>query len=190
MFVTNASGGVKFLSSKSKRRDRSPEVLAQEKQMLVLLREMISLLPDTYSQVIELRVYEGFTTRRTRQISSMSPRQMSGSGCTGLSKCSSVVWRLDCKLPRPSTQKGRLGYTRRSRSGNWTRESDCPEIRASSARSRDSLVDVATIVCPPGGAFLSPRVSKPIRFCPRSSSELTAEDDRTKSPESPSCAGK
>jgi len=44
---------------------RTPEDLLQEKQMLTLLREMVSLLPDTYRQVIELRVYEGFSTRQT-----------------------------------------------------------------------------------------------------------------------------
>lgn len=44
---------------------RTPEDLAQEKQLLALLREMISLLPNTYRQVIELRVYEGFSTRQT-----------------------------------------------------------------------------------------------------------------------------
>ena len=38
---------------------RTAEDLMQEKQMLALLREMISLLPKTYRQVIELRLYEG-----------------------------------------------------------------------------------------------------------------------------------
>lgn len=44
---------------------RSPEVMVQQKQLLALLREVISLLPDTYRQVIELRLYEGFSTRQT-----------------------------------------------------------------------------------------------------------------------------
>ena len=44
---------------------RTPEELAQEKQMLMLLREMIALLPDTYRQVIEMRVVEGLSTRQT-----------------------------------------------------------------------------------------------------------------------------
>ena len=47
---------------------RTPEDLAQEKQLLSLLREMIVLLPDTYRQVIELRVYEGFSTRHTADV--------------------------------------------------------------------------------------------------------------------------
>ena len=47
---------------------RSPEDLAQERQMLVLLREMISLLPETYRQVIELRVYDGLSTRQTADL--------------------------------------------------------------------------------------------------------------------------
>ena len=47
---------------------RTPEDLAQEKQMLTLLREMIALLPETYRQVIELRVYEGFSTRQTADL--------------------------------------------------------------------------------------------------------------------------
>ncbi len=47
---------------------RTPEDLAQQKQMLALLREMIRLLPDTYRQVIELRVYEGLSTRQTADL--------------------------------------------------------------------------------------------------------------------------
>ena len=45
--------------------NRTPEDLIQEKQMLARLREMISLLPDTYRQVIDLRVVEGLSTRQT-----------------------------------------------------------------------------------------------------------------------------
>ena len=41
---------------------RMTEDLSQQKQMLALLREMVSLLRDTYHQVIVLRVYEGFST--------------------------------------------------------------------------------------------------------------------------------
>jgi len=43
---------------------RTPEDLAHEKKLLALLREMITLLPETYRQVIELRVYEGLSTRQ------------------------------------------------------------------------------------------------------------------------------
>ena len=34
-----------------------PEALAQERELLVLLREMIDLLPGTYRQVLKLRFY-------------------------------------------------------------------------------------------------------------------------------------
>ena len=47
---------------------RTPEALAQEKQLLSLLREMISLLPEIYRQVIELRVVEGLDTQQTADL--------------------------------------------------------------------------------------------------------------------------
>ena len=47
---------------------RTPEDLAQEKQMILLLREMVSLLPKTYRQVIELRVYEDLSTQQTADL--------------------------------------------------------------------------------------------------------------------------
>ena len=47
---------------------RTPEDWAQEKQLLSLLREMISLLPNTYRQVVKLRVYESFSTRQTAEL--------------------------------------------------------------------------------------------------------------------------
>ena len=47
---------------------RNPEELTAEKELLALLREMVSLLPDTYRQVIELRVYAGFSTRQTAEL--------------------------------------------------------------------------------------------------------------------------
>lgn len=56
---------------------RSPEDLAQEKQMLALLREMISLLPDTYRQVIELRLVEGLSTRQTADLLHVSRSNVS-----------------------------------------------------------------------------------------------------------------
>ena len=40
-----------------------PETLAQERELLVLLREMIDLLPGTYRQVIKLRLYQGFSNK-------------------------------------------------------------------------------------------------------------------------------
>ena len=41
------------------------EALAQERELLVLLREMIDLLPGTYRQVFKLRLYQGSRTRRS-----------------------------------------------------------------------------------------------------------------------------
>ena len=46
---------------------QSPEALAQERQLLVMLREIISLLPQTYLQVVELRLYKGLSTDQTAQ---------------------------------------------------------------------------------------------------------------------------
>lgn len=46
---------------------RDPEALARERELLVLLREMIDLLPGTYRQVIELRLYQGFSTNEISQ---------------------------------------------------------------------------------------------------------------------------
>ena len=46
---------------------RGPEALAQEREMLVLLREMIDLLPGTYRQVIKLRLYQGLSTKQISQ---------------------------------------------------------------------------------------------------------------------------
>ena len=52
---------------------RTPEALAQEKQLLALLREIISLLLETYRQVVELRLYQGLSTGQTAQHTSTSP---------------------------------------------------------------------------------------------------------------------
>ena len=46
---------------------RSPEAIAQERELLVLLREMIDLLPGTYRQVIKLRLYQGLSTKQVSQ---------------------------------------------------------------------------------------------------------------------------
>ena len=46
---------------------RTPEALAQENQLLALLQEMIFLLPDTYRQVVELRLNQGLSTGQTAQ---------------------------------------------------------------------------------------------------------------------------
>ncbi|MCY3778053.1 MAG: sigma-70 family RNA polymerase sigma factor [Candidatus Aminicenantes bacterium] len=87
--------------------DRTPEDLAQEKQMLVLLREMVSLLPDIYRQVIELRVYEGFSTRQTADLLHVSRTDVS----TRLHRATKLLQRrIDAHLepapPGSSTTKG------------------------------------------------------------------------------------
>ena len=46
---------------------RTPEALTQEKQLLALLQEIVLLLPDTYRQVVELRLYQGLSTQQTAQ---------------------------------------------------------------------------------------------------------------------------
>lgn len=46
---------------------QSLEALAQEKELLRLLREMVVLLPDAYRQVVDLRVYQGFSSRKTAE---------------------------------------------------------------------------------------------------------------------------
>lgn len=43
---------------------RGPEFLVREREMLVLLGEIIQLLPDTYRQVIELRLYRGLSNQQ------------------------------------------------------------------------------------------------------------------------------
>ena len=47
--------------------NQDPETLAQERELLVLLREMIDLLPGTYRQVIKLRLYQGFSNKQIAQ---------------------------------------------------------------------------------------------------------------------------
>lgn len=42
---------------------QNPEALAREREMIVLLREMIDLLPGTYRQVMKLRLYQGFSNK-------------------------------------------------------------------------------------------------------------------------------
>ena len=45
--------------------------------MLTLLREMVSLLPKTYRQVIELRVFEGFSAKETAELLHISRSNVS-----------------------------------------------------------------------------------------------------------------
>ena len=83
---------------------RTPEDPAQQKQMLALLREMVSLLPDTYRQVIELRVYEGLSTRQTADLLHVSRSNIS----TRLNRAVQLLQqRIDARIepapPRCST---------------------------------------------------------------------------------------
>ena len=43
----------------------SPELVAQKREMLILVGEMVKMLPDTYRRVLELRAYEGLTSQQT-----------------------------------------------------------------------------------------------------------------------------
>jgi RNA polymerase sigma-70 factor (ECF subfamily) len=42
----------------------TPETLAQKREMLILLREMVKLLPETYRQVLELHTAEGLSNQQ------------------------------------------------------------------------------------------------------------------------------
>ena len=85
--------------------EKTPEDLAQEKQMLVLLREIISLLPETYRQVVELRVYEGFSTRQTADLLHVSRSNIS----TRLNRTVKLLQepldaRFNCLTQNPQTK--------------------------------------------------------------------------------------
>ena len=86
-------GEVPFVEIKAP--GRTPEDLAEKKQLLALLREMISLLPDTYRQVIELRVYEGLSNRQTADLLHISRANVS----TRLHRAVKMLQRsLDARL--------------------------------------------------------------------------------------------
>ena len=44
-----------------------PQALAQEKELLALLAEMIQMLPGTYRQIFDLRLYQGLSTLQTAE---------------------------------------------------------------------------------------------------------------------------
>ena len=82
-------------NSRMRPNTRSPEDLAQERQLLALLREMVSLLPDTYRQVVELRVYEHLSTQQTADLLHIS----SGSVRTRLHRAVRLLQRqIDSRL--------------------------------------------------------------------------------------------
>jgi RNA polymerase sigma-70 factor (ECF subfamily) len=78
--------------------DRTPGYLVQEKQLLALLREMVGLLPETYRQVIELRVYQELSTRQTASLLHISRSNVS----TRLNRAVKLLQkRLDTHLQQP-----------------------------------------------------------------------------------------
>ena len=77
--------------------DRNPEALAQQKQLLVLLREIVSQLPETYRQVIELRLQQGLSTDQTAQRLHVSSSQVR----TRLSRAVRMIQRrIDARTGR------------------------------------------------------------------------------------------
>ena len=81
---------------------RTAEDLVQEKQMLALLREMISLLPETYRQVIELRLYEGLSNRQAADLLHVSRSNVS----TRLSRAVRLLQRRIDARTRPAPHGG------------------------------------------------------------------------------------
>ena len=83
--------------------DPDPEELAIEKQLLAVLREMISLLPDTYRQVLELRVYSGYSTRQTAELLHVSRSNVT----TRLHRAVELLQRrIDARIrPAPPAKK-------------------------------------------------------------------------------------
>ena len=72
-----------------------PEALAQEKELLALLGEMVQMLPATYRQVLDLRVYQGLSTRQTSERLHISRSSVS----TRLSRAVRLLkGRLDARL--------------------------------------------------------------------------------------------
>jgi len=80
-----------------------PEALAQERELLVLLKEMIDLLPGTYRQVIKLRLYQGFSTKEISQHLHISR----GNVAVRMNRAISMIkWRIDARA-RSLSQEGR-----------------------------------------------------------------------------------
>ena len=72
-----------------------PEALAYEKELLALLAEMIQVLPGTYRQVLDLRLYQGLSTRQTAERLHISRSSVS----TRLSRAVRLLkGRLDARL--------------------------------------------------------------------------------------------
>ena len=72
-----------------------PEALAQDKELLALLAEVIQMLPGTYRQILDLRLYQGFSTRQTAERLHISRSSVS----TRLSRAVRLLkGRLDTRL--------------------------------------------------------------------------------------------
>ena len=44
-----------------------PDALAQQRELMALLAEMIRMLPGTYRQILDMRLYQGLSTRQTAE---------------------------------------------------------------------------------------------------------------------------
>ena len=80
----------------------NPEALAQERELLVLLKEMIDLLPGTYRQVIKLRLYQGFSTNEISQQLHISR----GNVAVRMNRAISMIKRRIDARARSLSQKG------------------------------------------------------------------------------------
>ncbi len=74
---------------------RSPQDLAHEMELLRLMRAMVDLLPETYRQVVKLRVYQDLSSRETAERLHISPSNVD----TRLSRATGLLTRLmDARL--------------------------------------------------------------------------------------------
>ena len=72
-----------------------PEALVQEKELLALLGEMVQMLPATYRQILDLRVYQRLSTRQTSERLHISRASVA----TRLSRATCLLkGRLDARL--------------------------------------------------------------------------------------------
>ena len=78
-----------------------PEALARNKELTALLAEMIQMLPGTYRQILELRLYQDLSTRQTAERLHISRSSVS----TRLSRAVRLLQgRLDARLRSSSAE--------------------------------------------------------------------------------------
>ena len=78
-----------------------PEALAQERELLALLAEMIQMLPGTYRQILDLRLYQGLSNRQTAERLHISRSSVA----TRLSRAVRLLQgRLDARLRASSPE--------------------------------------------------------------------------------------